>query len=95
MNGNGSVYNARNAEIVIALVFELIFIGLYIQSILIGDVTRSLWPLIAIILTLVPFAFEWKEKVSLPFGLKMACTFCLVPPCSRRDYAVVLGGAVF
>ncbi len=77
MNGNGSVYNARNAEIVIALVFELIFIGLYIQSILIGDVTRSLWPLIAIILTLVPFAFEWKDKVSLPFGLKMAVPFAL------------------
>jgi hypothetical protein len=77
MNGKGSVYNARNAEIFIVLVFELIFIGLYIQSILIGDVTRSLWPLIAIVLTLVPFAFEWKDKVSLPFGLKMMIPLAL------------------
>jgi hypothetical protein len=77
MNGNGSLYNARNAEIFIVLVFELIFIGLYIQSILIGDMTRSLWPLIAIILTLVPFVFEWKDKVSLPFGLKMMVPFAL------------------
>ena len=77
MNGKGSVYNARNVEIFIVLVFELIFIGLYIQSILIGDMTRSLWPLIAIVLTLVPFAFEWKDKVSLPFGLKMMIPFAL------------------
>jgi hypothetical protein len=77
MNGKGSVYNARNVEIFIVLVFELIFIGLYIQSILIGDLTRSLWPLIAIVLTLVPFAFEWKDKVSLPFGLKMMIPFAL------------------
>ncbi|MEI7433978.1 MAG: hypothetical protein WCJ93_06990 [Methanomicrobiales archaeon] len=77
MNGKGSVYNARNVEIFIVLVFELIFIGLYIQSILIGDMTRSLWPLIAIVLTLVPFVFEWKDKVSLPFGLKMMVPFAL------------------
>lgn len=77
MNGKVSVYNARNVEIFIVLVFELIFIGLYIQSILIGDMTRSLWPLLAIILTLVPFAFEWKDKVSLPFGLKMMIPFAL------------------
>jgi len=77
MNGKGSAYNARNFEIFIVLVFELIFIGLYIQSILIGDMTRSLWPLLAIILTLVPFAFEWKDKVSLPFGLKMMIPFAL------------------
>ncbi len=77
MNGNGSLYNARNVEIFIVLVFELIFIGLYTQSLLIGDMTRSLWPLIAILLTLVPFAFEWKNKVSLPFGLKMMVPFAL------------------
>ena len=77
MNGNGPLYNAGNVEIFIVLVFELIFIGLYIQSILIGDMTRSLWPLIAIILTLVPFVFEWKDKVSLPFGLKMMVPFAL------------------
>jgi hypothetical protein len=77
MKGNGSFYNARNAEIFIVLVFELIFIGLYIQSVLIDDITRSLWPLIAIILTLVPFVFEWKDKVFLPFGLKMMVPFAL------------------
>jgi len=77
MKGKGSFYNARNAEIFIVLVFELIFIGLYIQSLLIGDMTRSLWPLISIILTLVPFVFEWKDKVSLPFGLKMMVPFAL------------------
>lgn len=77
MNGNGSLYNARNAEIFIVLVFELIFIGLYIQSILIRDMTRSLWPLIAVFLTLIPFVFEWKERVSLPFGLKMMVPFAL------------------
>lgn len=77
MKGNGSLYNARNIEIFIVLVLELIFIGLYVQSILIGDMTRSLWPLISILLTLVPFVFEWKDKVSLPFGLKMLIPLAL------------------
>lgn len=77
MNGNGSLYNARNTEIFIVLLFELIFIGLYIQALLIGDLTRSLWPLICIILTLVPFVFERKDKISLPFGLKMMVPFAL------------------
>ena len=77
MNGKGSLYNARNAEIFIVLVFELIFIALYIQSLLIGDITRSIWPLISIILTLVPFVFEWKDKVTLPYGLKMVVPFAL------------------
>ena len=40
MNGKGSVYNARNAEIFITLVFELIFIVLYIHALLIVDITR-------------------------------------------------------
>lgn len=77
MKGNGSFFTARNGEILIALVFELIFVGLSIHSVLIGDMTRSLWPLIAIILTLVPFIVEWKDKVSLPFGLKMMVPFAL------------------
>jgi len=77
MNGKESAFNARNAEIFIVLVFELIFVGLYIQSILINDLTRSLWPLICIIITLIPFAFELKDKVSLPFGLKMVVPFAL------------------
>jgi len=40
MNGKGSVFIARNVEIFITLVFELIFITLYIQALLIGDITR-------------------------------------------------------
>jgi VanZ family protein len=77
MNRKGTIDYARNAEIFIVIVFELIFIALYIQSLLINDFTRSLWPLFAIILTLVPFVFEWKDKVSLPYGLKMVIPFAL------------------
>jgi VanZ family protein len=77
MNDKGSGFNARNAEIFIVIIFELIFVGLYIQAIMIGDFTRSLWPLICIILTLIPFVFELKDKISLPFGLKMAVPFAL------------------
>ena len=57
--------------------FELIFIGLYIQAVLIGDFTRSLWPLICIVLTLIPFVFELKDKIILPYGLKMTVPFAL------------------
>jgi hypothetical protein len=77
MNTKESWFSARNVEIYIAIIFELIFIGLYIQSILINDITRSLWPLICIFITSIPFIFEWKQKVTLPFGLKMMVPFAL------------------
>lgn len=77
MRENRPFITPGNAEIVIAVIFELIFIGLYVQSILIGDLTRSVWPLICIIITAIPFVFEWRNKVSLPYGLKMIVPFAL------------------
>lgn len=64
-------------ELLVVVLFLCIFIGLFIQSLVIKDYTRSLWPLISIVLTLIPFAFERIYDISFPPGLKMLVPFGL------------------
>jgi hypothetical protein len=68
---------SRTAELIAVILFLIIFIGLFIQSLIIQDYTRSLWPLVSVVLTLVPFAFEKRYDILLPLGLKMLVPFGL------------------
>ena len=94
----GSAKNAsvpRIAELLVVFLFLIIFIGLFIQSLSIRDYARSLWPLVSIVLTLIPFAFERRYDISLPLGMKMLIPFGLFMHVAGGIMRMVLGSAVF
>jgi hypothetical protein len=70
-------FTARTAELLVVALFEMMFLGLYVQSALIGDAGRTYFPIGAFILTLIPLLFEWKYRISFPLGLKIIIPFAL------------------
>jgi hypothetical protein len=75
MGAREKSFTAGTAELLVAAFFEILFIAFAIQSYLVGNTTRSLWCIVYIILTLIPFAFERHYRVTFPFGLKMMVAF--------------------
>jgi len=70
-------FTARTAELLVVALFEMMFFGFYVQATLIGDTGRTYFPMGCFILTLIPFVFEWKYRISFPLGLKMIIPFAL------------------
>ena len=61
---------------VILVVFLFIFAG--IQAVIIEEPLRTLWCAISIILTVIPFVFEWRYQVHFPLGMKVLIPFGLL-----------------
>ena len=62
---------AGTAELLVVVIFQILFIGFAIQSYLAGNPTRSFWCIGYFVLTFIPLAFERRYGVTFPFGLKM------------------------
>ena len=75
MGAREKSFTAGTAEILVVVLFQILFIAFGIQSYLVGNTTRSLWCIGYIILTLIPFTFERHYRVTFPFGLKMMVAF--------------------
>lgn len=68
---------ARFAEIIIVIIFEVIFAALAIQAIFIQDVPRLFNVIAAMIISVLPIVFEKVMGMSLPFGVKSLVPFAL------------------
>ena len=60
----------RRLELLVIAVFELVFLALGIQAVLINDIPRFYNTLVAMVLILIPVLVEKAKDVRLPFGLK-------------------------
>jgi hypothetical protein len=65
-----SKYFLNKVDLLILLIFEVIFIGLVFWAIEIGDITRSYAVIAVMIISLCPLLVEKLLKITLPFGVK-------------------------
>ena len=75
--GETERFTAGTAELLVLVLFQILFIGFGIESWLTGNVPRTFWCIVYFVLTLIPFAFERRYGVTFPFGLKMMVPFAL------------------
>jgi hypothetical protein len=75
--GGTERFTAGTAELLVVVLFEILFVGFGIESYLTGNVTRSFWCAVYVVLPLIPFAFERRYGVTFPFGLKMMVPFAV------------------
>lgn len=60
----------NKVDLAIVCIFELIFLGLAIWAVQIGDQSRFFAVIAAMVVILVPVAIEKMVKITLPFGVK-------------------------
>jgi hypothetical protein len=70
-------FTAGTFELLVVILFEILFIGFGIESYLTGKVTRVFWCAVYVVLPLIPIAFEYRYGVTFPFGLKMLVPFAV------------------
>jgi len=75
--GERERFTAGTAELLVVVLFQILFIAFGTQSYLAGNSTRSFWCIVYFVLTLIPFAFERRYGVTFPPGLKMMVPFAL------------------
>ena len=75
--GERERFTAGTAELLVVVLFQILFIAFGTQNYLAGNNTRSFWCIVYFVLTLIPFAFERRYGVTFPFGLKMMVPFAL------------------
>jgi hypothetical protein len=67
----------RRLELIIVILFEVIFAGLAIQAVLISDIPRFYNVLISMVIAILPLMVEKIMGISLPFGVKSLVPFAL------------------
>jgi hypothetical protein len=65
-----SKYFLNKVDLLILLVFEVIFFGLVFWAIEIGDIPRSYAVIVAMLISLCPLLVEKVMNITLPFGVK-------------------------
>jgi hypothetical protein len=75
--GEKERFTAGTVELLGVVLLLILFLVFAIQSYLTGNSARSFWCILYIILTLIPFAFEKRYGVILPYGLKVVVPFAL------------------
>jgi hypothetical protein len=64
-----SKYFLNQVDLLILLIFEVIFFGLVFWAIEIGDTARSYIVIVTMIISLCPLLVEKLLKITLPFGV--------------------------
>lgn len=65
-----SKYFLNTVDLLILLVFEVIFFGLVLWAIEIGDIPRAYAVIVVMVISLVPLLVEKILHITLPFGVK-------------------------